>query len=305
MSTVKPPTTLNPSPPAPTPRPVGDTSPTARSFPRVLFWGTALLAIALVPTFFAQVFWARALITPWYVPIGGLIAALVLSLIAWRHCRWWRFGVALFTVALACFEWFFVVAGTRLPDYQGPIAAGSALPAFHAVLADQPQGDGSASSASAGPAGAGSGTAPAGTANSNTAIDESYFRQGRDTVLVFFQGRWCPFCRTQLTELESHHDEFARAGAEVVVVSIEDPQTAAETQRDFPHLKVVSDERRELADAVDVINKGFSPDGGDSAAPTILLLDGTGTVRWLHRPQRFISRPSSAELVARLAELRD
>lgn len=299
MSTAKSPTAFNPSATAPAPRPLDDASATARSFPRAFFWGTALLAIALVPTFFAQVFWARALVTPWYVPIGGSIAALVLSLIAWRHRRWWRVGVALFTVALACFEWFFVVAGTRLPDYQGPIAVGGALPAFHAVLADQPLGDGSASSATAGPAGASSDAGASGTA-----IDESYFRQGRDTVLVFFQGRWCPFCMTQLTELESHHDEFARAGAEVVVVSIEDPQTAAETQRDFPHLKVVSDAERELADAIEVINRGFSPDGGDSAAPTILLLDGTGTVRWLHRPQRFIARPSSAELLARLAELR-
>lgn len=300
MSTAKPPTTFQPSAPVPALRALGDASPTARSFPRAFFWGTALLAIALVPTFFAQVFWARALVTPWYVPIGGSIAALVLSLIAWRHRRWWRVGVALFTVALACFEWFFVVAGTRLPDYQGPIASGSALPTFHAVLADQPSGDGSKLSATADSAGANSDAGASGTA-----IDESYFRQGRDTVLVFFQGRWCPFCMTQLTELESHHAEFARAGAEVVVVSIEDPLTAAQTQRDFPHLTVVSDSERELADAVDVINRGASPDGGDNTAPTILLLDGAGTVRWLHRPKRFIARPSSAELVARLAELRD
>jgi peroxiredoxin len=114
---------------------------------------------------------------------------------------------------------------------------------------------------------------------------------------VFFQGRWCPFCMTHLQDLESHHDEFARVGANVVVVSIEDLGAAAQTQSDFPHLIVVSDQRRELSDAIDLINKRSAPDGGDSAAPTILLLDGQGTVQSLFRPTRFIARPSGAELV--------
>ena len=133
-------------------------------------------------------------------------------------------------------------------------------------------------------------------------IDESYFALGKPTALAFFQGRWCPFCMTHLRELEAHHDELMRVGADLVVVSIEDVETAAATQRQFPHLTVVSDHRRELSNAVDVINAGFHPEGGDSAAPTILLIDGQGQVQWLHRPARFIARPSAAEIAATLKE---
>lgn len=236
----------------------------------LLFWGAAILAIALIPLFFAQVFGAKLLVTPWYLPIAGSAAALGALYASSRGWRWLRVGIALLCVALAGFEWFFLLSATRLPAYQGPIAAGSALPAFHATLAD------------------------------GTPIDESYFRDNRKTALVFFQGRWCPFCMTQLTELESHHADFERAGARVVVVSIEGRDEAAQTKSDFPHLTVVSDQDREISNAIDLINKGFSPDGGDSAAPTILLLDGAGQVRWLHRPERFIARPSAKELVAKI-----
>ncbi|MEX0677455.1 MAG: redoxin domain-containing protein [Pirellulales bacterium] len=233
-----------------------------------LFWGGAILSLSLIPIFALQVFWAKALITPWYLPIGGTVSALIVIYAIGRRRRWWRLGVALGCVAIAGLEWYFLLALTVLPLYIGPIVEGSTIPVFRATLAD------------------------------GTEINESYFQRSRTTALVFFQGRWCPFCMTQLRELESHHGEFSRVKADVVVVSIEDLEAAAQTQRDFPHLTVVSDQRRELSNAIDLINKGSAPDGGDSSAPTILLLDGNGTVHWLHRPTRFIARPSAAELVA-------
>lgn len=235
---------------------------------RLLFWSAAAIAVVLIPVFVAQVFWARILITPWYLPIGGTAAALVAIYALGRPRRWWRAGVVAGCVALACLEWYFLLAMTLLPKYAGPIAEGSSLPAFHATLAD------------------------------GTEISETYFRSRPMTALVFFQGRWCPFCMTQLQELEDHGEEFRRTGADVVVVSIEDVEAAAQTKQDFPSLTVVSDERRELSNAIDLINRGSAPDGGDSAAPTIVLVDDTGAVRWLHRPTRFIGRPSAAELAA-------
>lgn len=105
---------------------------------------------------------------------------------------------------------------------------------------------------------------------------------------------------TQLKELEAHHEAFGRLGTNVVVVSIEDVDAAAQTQRDFPHLTVVSDAERELSGAIDLINRHSAPGGGDSAAPTILLIDGQGKVQTVYRPARFIARPSAAELATAL-----
>lgn len=253
-------------------RPAVDSSAsTVPASRRSAFWIGPVLSVALIAAFIVQVFVAQRLITPWYVPIGGTMAALAAMWTIGRPIRWWRVLIVLGCVAIAGLEWAFVLAGSRLPQYAGPAAPGKALPPFQARLAD------------------------------GTEISEAWFRQGHPTALIFFQGRWCPFCMTQLRELEAHHSEFATVGATPVVVSIEDLETAQQTQRDFPHLVVMSDRDRELADAVDVINKGFGPEGQDSAAPTLLILDGNGTVQWLHRPTRFIARPSASDLAAEIA----
>ena len=233
-------------------------------------WCGMLLAIAVVAGFVVQIAWANWLITPWYLPLGGTLAAM-LVVYAWsRNRTWGRAGATLACVALACLEWLFVIVVTVLPAYHGPVKPGSVLPPFHARLAD------------------------------GTEITDLYFRQHPATAVVFFQGRWCPFCVTQLRELEAHHEEFDRSSAKVLAVSLEGHDLTAQTQREFPHLVIVSDEGRELSNAVEVINRGTAPDGSDCAIPTILLLDQSGTVRWLHRPERFIARPSAAELAARI-----
>lgn len=240
----------------------------APSASRLPLWGGILLALAVVFIFYVQVAWALRLVTPWYLPIGGTVGALLVLYALSQRRTWPRIGLALFCIALAGLEWFFVMVVTVLPAYAGPIKPGTALPAFHAKLADGKE------------------------------ISESWFKKQPMTAVVFFQGRWCPFCVTQLRELEAHHELFSRVGAKVLVVSIEDVPTAEQTQRDYPHLIVVSDEKRELSNAVELINKGFAPDGGDCAIPTILLVDKSGTVQWVHRPNRFVTRPSASELAA-------
>jgi peroxiredoxin len=239
----------------------------------MMFWLGTLAAIALIPIFGLQAFWARVLVTPWYLPIGGTVAAIVVTYALSRSWRWWKVPIAAVCVMLAGLEWYFLLGLTVLPQYTGPIASGGPLPAFQATWAD------------------------------GSAFDGAALQLKRPTVLVFFQGRWCPFCMTQLQELESQHADFEQAGADVVVVSIENVETAAETQRDFPHLKVASDEQRQLSEAVQLINNAVAPDGSDAATPTILILDGDGQVQWLHRPTRVITRPSADELLSRLVKL--
>jgi peroxiredoxin len=101
----------------------------------------------------------------------------------------------------------------------------------------------------------------------------------------------------ELGQLEAHWREFEKRNVRVVVISVEGREDAAATQADFPHLVVVSDEERRLIDAVEVIHQGSGPDGGDSAAPTTLLVDGGGTVRWTFRPDRVLTRLSPSQLL--------
>jgi hypothetical protein len=47
-----------------------------------------------------------------------------------------------------------------------------------------------------------------------------------------------------------------------------------------------------------VIHPGSGPGGQDSFAPTTLLVDGQGTVRWIFRPYRFIVRVSPSQILS-------
>jgi peroxiredoxin len=104
----------------------------------------------------------------------------------------------------------------------------------------------------------------------------------------------------ELGELEAKHDEFEKRKTRVVVVSIEGQETAQATQKDFPHLVVVADANRNLSSALDVVHANSALEGGDTAAPTTVIVDGSGTVRWIFRPDRFFRRLSPAEVLEAL-----
>jgi peroxiredoxin len=102
----------------------------------------------------------------------------------------------------------------------------------------------------------------------------------------------------ELGELEKRHEDFARKNLRVIAVSVETPESARETQKDFPHLMVASDHERKLSNAVEVIHAHSGPGGEDTSAPTTILVDRDGTVRWLFRPNHNAVRLSSDELLA-------
>jgi peroxiredoxin len=105
-------------------------------------------------------------------------------------------------------------------------------------------------------------------------------------------------CMSELDQLESRHEDFARRNVQVLVVSLEKQDKAARTQEQFPHLVAVADADRRLIDAADVLDPRAGPGGSDAAAPTTILIDRDGVVRWLFRPDRFVQRLSPDELLA-------
>ena len=104
----------------------------------------------------------------------------------------------------------------------------------------------------------------------------------------------------ELGQLEKAYAGFEQRRAQVVVVSLDDREDSQLTQRDFPHLTVLSDAERALASAVDVIHAKSAPDGADTTAPTTIVVDGEGIVRWTFRPNRFLERLSPEQVFAAL-----
>jgi peroxiredoxin len=76
---------------------------------------------------------------------------------------------------------------------------------------------------------------------------EDLLRSG-PLVIVFYRGRWCAYCNTQLAALQQVHSQIAAAGASLVAIS---PQTQKHTYmtRDTHALRfpVLSDPRNEVA----------------------------------------------------------
>jgi len=111
----------------------------------------------------------------------------------------------------------------------------------------------------------------------------------------------------ELGQLEAKHSDFQKRNVRILAISLEDQDTVKPTQESFPNLIVVADAERGLAneqglsEALEVIHPGSGPDG-DTAAPTTILVDGSGTVRWVYRPDRFFRRLSPEEVLAAVDE---
>jgi alkyl hydroperoxide reductase subunit AhpC len=101
----------------------------------------------------------------------------------------------------------------------------------------------------------------------------------------------------ELGQLERRHADFARRNTRVVVVSMEGLEDAALTQSDFPHLLVLADADRGLSEAAGLIDPHAAPDGRDVDAPTTILTDRRGVVRWIYRSPGIIARLSPDEVL--------
>ncbi len=51
-------------------------------------------------------------------------------------------------------------------------------------------------------------------------------------VLTFYRGGWCPYCNLQLRDLQKHLPGIKQAGAELVAISPETPDSSAKTIKD-------------------------------------------------------------------------
>ena len=101
----------------------------------------------------------QSLMAPWYMPILGFFGlVLIVTSLVWRRTVWRIFGMLAVALLLAAEVAFFLAM--RLPPYAGPIAVGQPFPAFATRRAD------------------------------GAAFTQRDFLGDRNSVLVFFRGRW-------------------------------------------------------------------------------------------------------------------
>jgi peroxiredoxin len=101
----------------------------------------------------------------------------------------------------------------------------------------------------------------------------------------------------ELGELEKNHQEFEKRNARIIAVSVEEPKDASQTQDQFKHLTVLDDKDEGLAAKAEMLDDHASPYGEDMNAPTTILIDRNGIVRWLFRPTRYLTRLTPQEVL--------
>jgi alkyl hydroperoxide reductase subunit AhpC len=107
----------------------------------------------------------------------------------------------------------------------------------------------------------------------------------------------------ELVQLERRHDDFAKRNTRVLVASLEGLDDARKTQAQFPHLVALADQARGLSEAAGLIHSHAAPDGADADAPTTILVDRNGTVRWLYRSPEVLARLSPDEVLREIERM--
>ncbi len=114
---------------------------------------------------------------------------------------------------------------------------------------------------------------------------------------------------TELVELRRHWQEIIDRHVDVVAVSIEPPDvTEALRRRIGVGIRFLSDERGTLMDALDVrhrdamppafVTAGHSARGSrDLFMSTSFLVDESGVIRWVYRPDTYRVRAPAREVL--------
>ena len=148
------------------------------------------------------------------------------------------------------------------------------------------------------------------------AVTLSDVRANRPTALVFYRGGWCPPCNYQLHELQTSSKEFRRRGVALVAVSVDKPDHAVETAKEYGlDFDVLSDPNLEAHTAYRVIDhlggmttfmiarmgadleERSGKTHHDVAVPAIFLIDSAGVIRWSHADPDYAKRPSVPQIL--------
>jgi peroxiredoxin len=150
-------------------------------------------------------------------------------------------------------------------------------------------------------------------------LSSAELRKNAKLVVLFFRGRWCPFCIAQLEDLRESLPHFTAKGASVVAISPQTPKhnsfLADQHKLSFP---VLSDPRNETAHAFRVAYK--PTDGqlalwkssfvnlellngdasGELPMPATFVMAQDGTILYSHASDDYTDRPELSEALSAL-----
>jgi peroxiredoxin len=110
---------------------------------------------------------------------------------------------------------------------------------------------------------------------------------------------------TELGEFVGHQSELKQLDVQVLGVSVDPPDKAKfaadKLKAPFP---ILSDSEHVAMDLYGTRSPVYhTRDGGDLNTPTLFLMDGTGTVRWIHQAPYYKTRAPISQVLEEAGKL--
>jgi peroxiredoxin len=142
-------------------------------------------------------------------------------------------------------------------------------------------------------------------------------------ILTWYRGGWCPYCNITLSRLQAELPNFKAAGAELIALTPELPDSSMNTtEKNALDFQVLSDVGSKVArdygvlytltdDVADIYNAGFGLDryNGDNKHELPLaatyVIDRDGVIRYAFLDADYRNRAEPSEILAALRSLKD
>lgn len=123
-------------------------------------------------------------------------------------------------------------------------------------------------------------------------ISLSDYRGKQHVLLLFYRGSWCPYCVSQLADIQNILPKLASHNVQLLAVSRDKDTKSAKLAEHFdqPYL-FLSDRKLNVAESYGIKRNMFL------SHPAVFLVDTEGTVRWYYANSDKKMRPSPAQLM--------
>lgn len=128
---------------------------------------------------------------------------------------------------------------------------------------------------------------------SNEIVNLEDFKGKKGVLLLFYRGSWCPYCVSQLDDIQNLLPTLNRYGVQLLAISPDNAKKSAKLAERFNRPYVfLSDKDLAVAEAYGLKKNRKLPH------PAIFLVDQEGKVIWYHVDQNYKQRPSALQLKA-------
>lgn len=134
--------------------------------------------------------------------------------------------------------------------------------------------------------------------------------RGRPFLLKFFRGHWCPYCVAELRRWEELRPALAARRIEVVTVCADSAEEIRQGRAKHGlHAVMIPDPELAITDRYNLRNpKNFAPKKGliiPLPIPTTILVDASGTVRWIDQASDYMRRSDPDRVLAAIRSTLD